>query len=405
MVDVNLPLSNIPNLSIDWLTKLIEEIWTPETLYVKQYTHPALPPLTPSTFATLNDTAKQRIILRGVNLPLLDNWEYPHNQSASSIFAEIEKTQANAVRIQWYKDYNTATLNTGRSAYDHDLTNALTACIANHMIPILMLGDLTAKDGDKDQLGELVNWWVSHGAILNQFKKHLIINIANEFGHYRWRGSDPAALARYREAYKLAITALRSAGLDMPIMIDAPDGGSSVDVFTQIDPATGLTVGQDFLEHDPKRNILLSVHSYWAAMPYNAIDMSVQALESGLPIVFGEIANKQDEVVKIVNEKGEEEHKTEYCYYDLDGTNTRNPPKNFPDGTVYKYQDLLARLNLNQCGWLAWSWHKDRCSARELTSDGNFTSLTLYGNDIVNHPLHGLANDNFYFRTRRSSTL
>ncbi|HVI18288.1 MAG TPA: hypothetical protein VM712_07915, partial [Gaiellales bacterium] len=60
--------------------------------------------------------------------------------------------------------------------------------------------------------------------------------------------------------------------------------------------------------------------------------------------VFGEVANKQDESVH-----GE----TDYCFYDLDGTNERNPPQAFPDGTQFDYKDLLKELALSSIGWLA----------------------------------------------------
>src|SRR3954465_14994827 len=92
--------------------------------------------------------------LRGVNLPLLDDWDFPQKKGASIYFQEIEKTKANAVRIQWYKDYDKANGTNGRPAYQGELFNVLHACTQNHMIPILMLMDLTSKDGDKDVLEE-----------------------------------------------------------------------------------------------------------------------------------------------------------------------------------------------------------------------------------------------------------
>jgi mannan endo-1,4-beta-mannosidase len=112
--------------------------------------------------------------------------------------------------------------------------------------------------------------------------------------------------------------------------------------------------------------------------------------------VFGEVANKQDESVH-----GE----TDYCFYDLDGTNERNPPQAFPDGTQFNYKDLLKELALSSIGWLAWAWFKDNCVARRMTSDGTYATLTAYGNDLVHHPLYGIGNDNLYLKTRRSSTL
>jgi len=49
----------------------------------------------------LYDNGGGRVVLRGVNLPLLDGWSFP----GADKVAEIEKTGANAVRIQWYMSY------------------------------------------------------------------------------------------------------------------------------------------------------------------------------------------------------------------------------------------------------------------------------------------------------------
>ena len=43
----------------------------------------------------------KKIILRGVDYPLLDDWNFPGKDS----LAEIAKTGANAIRIQWYVNY------------------------------------------------------------------------------------------------------------------------------------------------------------------------------------------------------------------------------------------------------------------------------------------------------------
>ena len=45
------------------------------------------------------------------------------------------------------------------------------------------------------------------------------------------------------------------------VMIDAPDCGTSLHAFTSI--------GQELIDHDPRHNLLLSAHAYWAADPNN----------------------------------------------------------------------------------------------------------------------------------------
>src|SRR2546426_7162416 len=48
----------------------------------------------------LYDAFGHEVILRGINLPLLDDWNFPEGDA----FDELVKTNANAVRIQWYID-------------------------------------------------------------------------------------------------------------------------------------------------------------------------------------------------------------------------------------------------------------------------------------------------------------
>jgi mannan endo-1,4-beta-mannosidase len=305
----------------------------------------------------LYDTTGRKVILRGVNLPLLDDWNFP----GSDKLTDLERTGANAVRIEWYKDYG----NPARPAYTvTDLDNFLTKCKTNRMIPILGLWDLTCNDNSGLLNSQLISWWTTN-PVLGVLKKHqqyLIINLANELGVYRWAGNQAAALANFKNAYKSAITSIRSAGLNMPIMIDAPDCGSSLHAFT--------TIGRDLITHDPRHNLLLSVHAYWA--DYDGTGEIQNAVNAKLPIVFGEVANKQ------ANEGDE-------CYFGLDGTNQGHSPP-----TGFRYQSLLATLKDNDIGWLAWGWWPDACASRQMSGNGSFGSLTAYGQDIVNNAAYGL---------------
>src|SRR5262245_10249514 len=52
----------------------------------------------------LYDPKGDKVILRGINLALLDDWSFPEKNK----LADLEKTGANAVRIQWYVDYGNA---------------------------------------------------------------------------------------------------------------------------------------------------------------------------------------------------------------------------------------------------------------------------------------------------------
>jgi mannan endo-1,4-beta-mannosidase len=319
----------------------------------------------------LFDNADNKLILRGINLPLLDDWDFP----SSDTLSEIEKTGANAVRIQWYVDYG----NPARPPYSiADLDSFLNKCRVNQIIPIVMLADYTCQ-GDTNLVNtKLIPWWTDPGvkAVLLKHERYLIINLANELGHYRWAESPIAALDDFKNAYKVAIISIRNAGLDIPIMIDAPDCGTSMNAFT--------TIGQELIDHDPKKNILLSVHAYWAG--YDGTSEIAKAYKAQLPIIFGEIANKQAEIIN---------GQTIECYYDLDGSNENHLPS-----TMFRYQSLLDLLTQHEIGWLAWSWWKDSCTSRQMTSDGTYVNLTPYGNDVVNNESYGLR-----FHAVRTPTL
>ena len=301
-----------------------------------------------------------KVILRGVNLPLFDDWGFPQQDSLT----ELVKTGANAVRIQWYKNYGQST----RPAVSvRDLDKFLTKCRTNQIIPILYLADLTCKEDPNLLNSELMPWWTSPPVltVLKKHQRYLIINLANELGNYRWMGDPVQALANFKNAYQTAIARIR-VHLQVPIAIDAPDCGTSIEVFPKI--------AQALINSDPAHNLLFSGHAYWAN--YNGMPQIKSAISANIPLFFGEIANKQDNPVN---------GKTRYCYYDLDGLSENQPSTN-----GFTYQSLLTLLQQQEIGWLAWSWWKDKCDPRQMTSDGTFAKLTPYGNDLVNNPIYGL---------------
>ena len=84
------------------------------------------------------------------------------------------------------------------------------------------------------------------------------------------------------------------------------------------------------------------------------------AIASGIPFVMGEVANLQDDQV--------------LCQYTLN------------------YSPLLHILQARNIGWLAWSWDNDGCADRQITTNGSFSSLTAYGNDILYNIDYGIYN-------------
>ena len=303
-----------------------------------------------------------KLILRGIDLPLLDDWDFP----GSDYLDAVAQSNANAIRIQWYVQYPDPTGQ--RQPYPLSaLDDFLLRCAEAEMVPILMLADLTCAADTSQLNGTLVSWWTEPDvvAVLQKHTKYLIINIGNEVGFYHWSGDSADVLAAYVADYTQAITSIRDAGLTVPLMIDAPDCGSSLDVF--------LSAGQQLVSADPLSNILLSAHAYWAG--YSGLQWIDPCVAASLPIVFGEMSNIED---------GD----TDGTYYSLDASGG-NPWPPAPNG--FTYQALLAAAFHHEIGWLAWSWGPDKNADRQLSGDGTFAALTPWGEDFLNNAAYGLA--------------
>ena len=274
-----------------------------------------------------------RIILKGINLPLYDDWKFPQSRPIGRL-DQRAKSGANCVRIMW-RDIPD---NPQRPPYSiSDLDRVLEACRTSRLVPIVELHDCTCQPDPELVNTQLMSWWTRPDvlAILKRHQRYLIIDLANELGFYRWQNSSPTALSNFENAYKKAITTIRDSGLRTPIMIDAPDCGTSINAF--------LSIGQGLIDHDPRHSILLSTHAYWGADYDGSADLD-KAIRAKLPIVIGELANKQ-----FAN--GDE------CYYALDETNI-----NHQAPTGFSYKKLLIYLTQMEIGWLSWSWAQTNAS-------------------------------------------
>ncbi len=291
-------------------------------------------------------TCGDTITLKGINYAPY-NWGY---SASENYFDEIARTGANCVRLVWYKNSVSAIYN--NLSY---LDSALARCVRAGMLPILELHDATCS-GNMANVTALLPFYtsVSFKALELKYRQHLIVNIANEAGYYAWSSNPANALQTYKTTYQNAITTLRNNGLQVPLMIDAPDCGANSDAI--------VNAGAEMLAADPLANTLFSVHGYWYGFTGNnvtAMGQKVQALyQSGLCVFFGEIANLQDDASP--------------CQYNL------------------AYVDLLGILKNYQTGWAAWSWYHDVCTARQISNNGTAGNLSAFGQVIVNHPDFGL---------------
>lgn len=299
------------------------------------------------------DKCGSKITFKGINYPVLDDWNFPQTSEVSD---QIEQTGTNAVRIQWYVDYGQPT----RPSYSlADLDTVITRIARLDMIPVLELHDLTCQDDNFWSMSNIIVPWLTQQNVLNLIEEHrsyLVINLANEYSYVNWATNPNTAQTNYVNGYSSAIQALRTAGIHVPLMIDAPDCGSSLNVL--------VDVGGTLLNADVDGNLIFSTHTYWYGYTGNdstAIRAEIlTAVNSGLPIVFGEVATQQDDANP--------------CQYQLN------------------YKAILRMAEEFDIGWFIWAWYKDQCTGRELTADGNYSSLTTFGYEMINNNVYGFAN-------------
>jgi mannan endo-1,4-beta-mannosidase len=260
-------------------------------------------------------------------------WTAPEGET----FGEIAKTGANSIRVVW-----TIADHPGEAQLDRVLARAL----SHRLIPIIELHDATGKLAE---VPRLVEFWLRPEivAVLKKHEQSLILNIANEAG-------SEERVDGFVAVYRDAIQKLRGAGLRLPLMIDAPRWGQDSD--------TLQAAAARLIEADPRRNVLFSVHMWWAQGPSTADPGSTRRIKTeieqwvamDLPLVIGELA-----------------HAGVGCSRSID------------------YSTILSEAQAAGVGWLAWSWgpgNKD-CAEMDMTSAGTFETLQGWGLDVVvKHP-------------------
>jgi poly(3-hydroxybutyrate) depolymerase len=322
---------------------------------------------------TLYDVTGQAVVPIGMNVPT-DYWQFSGTNEKVN---EINTTGANMVRLVWFQNPLANTSHTNA-----DLDSMLTKFARKRIFVTLVIWDgFNGCPNNPNKLndpGGYLAWWLDPAkiAIFNKHKKYLILNLVNELGFgYSYDAnntSNVAAFTNWKNQYATAVTSLRTAGLHMPIMIDAPLCGGSLSLINQ--SAAFLT------NADPDHNLLFSVHSYWAVN--DETNLIATAMTNNVPLVFGEVASKQ-----VGADSYNTTPPTNYseCYYGIDGTSSEHVA---PSG--FSYKNLLPILKTNNIGYLHWEWFNDGCPGRNMTTDGNYNTLTTYGLDAVNNVNYGI---------------
>ncbi|WP_290843095.1 cellulase family glycosylhydrolase [Flavobacterium sp.] len=312
----------------------------------------------------LTTVSGQQITLRGINYPIIDDGtislsnatQYQHKIDQAAL------TGANAIRIPWYtngthwRDVQTPGTISGYVNNGH-LGNILAYCHTKGMIPILEIHNATCSNDWTYFNNTVLPFW-TNPTILNLIETHkqyLVINLANEFGYVRWAGNQATATTTFVNNYNAAISNLRTLGVDVPIMVDAPDCGQSS---TEL-----LAVAQSMVTSDPNHNLIFSSHAYW----------------------FGYAAT-----TALVEQKLNEADATNVCFILGEVANTQDGDSCGSISLATLYPTILTKACERNIGWLAWTFDQDCSAPREMITNGEFNTLTAWGNDLVNNVDYGL---------------
>jgi mannan endo-1,4-beta-mannosidase len=304
----------------------------------------------------LFDASKQEFIIRGINNAHGDFDNFDRNDALNAL-DNIAATKANAVRILYRKKHSDpdprATLSLPK------LDGIISKCISLKMIPIVELHDATGSQDD-NKLLEMAQFWADNVWLLIKYRKHIIVNIANEWSDYR------KTPEQWKNAYQQAIAKIRNAGFSGTLMIDAP-------AYAQ-NPNGPKQYGQALYQADPVHNLIFSIHMYaeWSSehapnTVYN-IDTEMNAIKSlNIPFVVGEFAHLHHAEIN---------HVCKHVKID-----------------AVKIMNNCARLGF---GYLGWSWNGngevDGCGKKisinylDIAANHQWeaTSYSTWGNILIN---------------------
>jgi len=210
--------------------------------------------------SVLKDANGNAFVARGVNNP--HAW---YDTQAYNVLPNLAARKTNLIRVVW-------TMNGAAARLDQ----ILTAIEAQQMVSIVELHDGTGSNSTA-MLQNMANYWVRSdvAAVLKKHERSTMINIANE-----WGDNDMTPL-QWRDAYMQPITTIRNAGFTTTIVIDNPKWGQ--------DAGAGLSYGWDLLNHDPRHNLLFSVHAYIRFNnPNDIYNMMNDYKSNNLPLLIGE---------------------------------------------------------------------------------------------------------------------
>ena len=345
---------------------------------------------------SLTDTNGNTIFIRGVNVAFyggndIHGTYLEVNPSTISNIASIVRsnaTKCNAVRLLWLSQ------TTGGASYSLNNLDSLISTYSNqNFIPVIYLWDIT-ETGTNTIAGfntYIVPFWNNPDVItlIKKYQNKIILNLANEWGHTDYGDGNDVTPTTFVNTYNGLITQMRTNGINCPIMIDAPDGGTNSQFL--------IDNGSAIINNDPEKNILLSTHTYWGRS-YNIISAAgcssdyinkIDAIKnSNLPFVLGEVSNWADPS-NAVEALAPISFDCTTIDQTLNGALTPNDPNNpIPDYNnppapnqntnilfAINYDALLTEAATDSVGFFAWAWYQDGLTTRCIYDHDNGTTL------------------------------
>jgi mannan endo-1,4-beta-mannosidase len=250
--------------------------------------------------------------------------------SQTSSFANIKAAGANTVRV---------VLGGGRwgPSSASDVQNVINLCKTNRLVCVLEDHDTTGygEDSAATSLATAVNYWKSIQSVLTGQENWVIINIGNEpYGNNN--------AANWVTDTKNAITAMRNAGFQHTLMVDAPNWGQDWQ-FVMRDNAASIKSA------DTTGNTIFSIHMYGVFDTAAEIQSYISSFVSkGLPLVIGE-----------------------FGWNHSDG----NPDED----------TIMAQAQSNGIGYMGWSWSGNGSGVEYLDMVTNFdpSQRTSWGTRFI----------------------
>lgn len=269
----------------------------------------------------------QPFVMRGVNLQYGDA---PAERLA--MIDEIADTGANTLRLLLRRDTPAPAL---RLALERSAARGLA------VVAMYWDEDVTCKSAVDGFQVAMARWTTSWREVLldRAWRDRLVLNIVNEWG-------EPDAQDTYGSTYRRAIRALRRAGYECPLMIDAAHCGQQHSVFDR-------GGARRLFEADPLRNLIFSCHAYWSYQTPAALEAAVALVQrQGLAFAWGEF--------------GQADYQAEL-------------------GRGTDHRHLVRHAEANDIHYLAWSWHGNGVQDRilDMREAGPAPVLTAYGREIV----------------------